>query len=62
MNDLDGHQLLETYSSDNPVYVYTKMKAMETISEVLQTRTNPNGYAVYLVKLSDPWFGRPQLL
>jgi hypothetical protein len=38
------------------------MKAMETISEELQTRTNPNGYAVYLVKLSDPWFGRPQLL
>ncbi|XP_061963030.1 uncharacterized protein LOC133687507 isoform X1 [Populus nigra] len=43
LNDLDGHQLLENYSSDNPVYVYTKMKAMETISEELQTRTNPNG-------------------
>ena len=59
MNDLDGHQLLENYGSDDPAHVYTKMKAMESISGVLQTRTNANGYAVYLVKLLVPWFDRP---
>ncbi|CAK7356200.1 unnamed protein product [Dovyalis caffra] len=42
-NDLDGNQLLENYGSDNPVYVHTKMRAIETISGLLETRTNSHG-------------------
>lgn len=45
-NDLDGHKLMEHVGSDNAVNIHIKRKTMEIIGKVLESRTNPHGYAI----------------
>ncbi|GAV90133.1 MSC domain-containing protein [Cephalotus follicularis] len=42
-NDLDRHELLENFGSDNSAYLYTKSRTMGTIDSLLETRINSFG-------------------
>ncbi|KAL9422650.1 hypothetical protein AB3S75_034849 [Citrus x aurantiifolia] len=42
-NDLDGHELMKIFELDNPVYLYTKKRTMETVGRYLESRTNSYG-------------------
>ncbi|XVF51909.1 hypothetical protein PTKIN_Ptkin04bG0222600 [Pterospermum kingtungense] len=42
-NDLDGHDLMQDVGPDNTTYMYMKRRVMETIVNLLETRTNLHG-------------------
>ncbi|XP_044502096.1 uncharacterized protein LOC123223093 [Mangifera indica] len=50
-NDLDGHELMENFRSDNATYLYTKKRTMETVARFLESRMN--SYGVKEVKCPD---------
>lgn len=45
-NDLEGHELMKIFDLDNPVYLYTKKRTMETVGRYLESRTNSYGYII----------------
>ena len=48
-NDLD--EQMENHGLDSPVYEYAKQKATDTVGELLETRTNIQGYAIAHLQL-----------
>lgn len=46
-NSLNGHELMQYVGTNNTTYVYMKRRVMETIVKLLETRTNPHGYAYH---------------
>lgn len=49
--DLDGQKLMEHVGSDNATKTYIKQKTMEIVGKVLESRKNPQGYALQSLSL-----------
>jgi hypothetical protein len=44
--ELDGHELMKNGGLDSATYIYAKQRAMDAVGRLLETRTNPRGYAI----------------
>ncbi|KAM3686792.1 hypothetical protein ACJW31_10G028700 [Castanea mollissima] len=42
-NELDGHDLVKNVGLDDGTFLYTKQRAMDAVSRLLETRTDPHG-------------------
>ncbi|OWM88300.1 hypothetical protein CDL15_Pgr003712 [Punica granatum] len=47
LNDLDGQLHMKDFGGDSSLFMYTKIRAMETIVKLLETRANPAGMKEY---------------
>ena len=44
--ELDGHDLLKNVGLDDGTFLYTKQRATDAVSRLLETRTDPHGYTI----------------